>query len=263
MELSASEYKEKGNQHFQKGEYEAAVRSYTCALELEPQNAVLYSNRALAYFKLNDFEKSLTDSSYALDSLHVSDSKLLAKLEYRRGLAFSQLHPGVTIISKNSTIVDLSVLDVDEIPTSFFKKKCTAPLPIIETQKPQPPSNPSFPKPELPKSPTVGFLTTIHTKSPVEMYHDYVLQLPFSVYQNLYKTSGVDDKFFTFYLKACIWDLSKEEPQYPAVILQSLTSFSQMPRFSLTVMFLPSALVESLNTLLQSKLNNSVKSLWG
>jgi len=44
--------KAKGNEHFKRGEYREAINCYTSALEIDPKNAVLLSNRAFANFKI-------------------------------------------------------------------------------------------------------------------------------------------------------------------------------------------------------------------
>ena len=44
-----------GNKEFTKGNYEMAIHLWTKALELDPKNHILYSNRSGAYSKLNKF----------------------------------------------------------------------------------------------------------------------------------------------------------------------------------------------------------------
>jgi len=58
----ADEHKAQGNEHFKAGEFLKAAASYTKALKLQPDNHVLYSNRAQAFLKLNKVTKALDDA---------------------------------------------------------------------------------------------------------------------------------------------------------------------------------------------------------
>eukprot|EP00794_Sanderia_malayensis_P006067 gene6067-6769_t len=65
--------KDKGNDLFKEGKFEAAINRYTRAAELDPRNAIVYANRAMALLKLeryaaaeDDCTRSLSiDSDYA------------------------------------------------------------------------------------------------------------------------------------------------------------------------------------------------------
>lgn len=58
----AEAYKLKGNAAFQAGNHGEAIEFYTYATELDPNNAKNFTNRSLAYFKMNKFDKSLRDA---------------------------------------------------------------------------------------------------------------------------------------------------------------------------------------------------------
>ncbi|GMH36373.1 hypothetical protein BSKO_04241 [Bryopsis sp. KO-2023] len=58
--------KEKGNEHFRAKEYDAAIESYTLAINLNPGKAPLHANRAAAYLKIKKYEFAETDSMHAL-----------------------------------------------------------------------------------------------------------------------------------------------------------------------------------------------------
>eukprot|EP01125_Pyxidicula_operculata_P012826 TRINITY_DN4225_c0_g1_i1.p1 TRINITY_DN4225_c0_g1~~TRINITY_DN4225_c0_g1_i1.p1 ORF type:complete len:442 (+),score=102.67 TRINITY_DN4225_c0_g1_i1:22-1347(+) len=63
--------KEKGNQEFKQKNFEAAITSYTEALEVDPRiasyNAVLIANRALAYKSIGKSQEAVDDLSKALE----------------------------------------------------------------------------------------------------------------------------------------------------------------------------------------------------
>ena len=59
---SAAELKTKGNEALSKGHVTEAINLYTSAIELEPSNHVLFSNRSAAYCKSREFDKALDDA---------------------------------------------------------------------------------------------------------------------------------------------------------------------------------------------------------
>ncbi|XP_058302228.1 tetratricopeptide repeat protein 12 [Hylobates moloch] len=62
----ADALKEKGNEAFAEGNYETAILYYSEGLEKLKDMKVLYTNRAQAYMKLEDYEKALVDCEWAL-----------------------------------------------------------------------------------------------------------------------------------------------------------------------------------------------------
>uniref|UniRef100_A0A2I3GEX3 Tetratricopeptide repeat protein 12 n=1 Tax=Nomascus leucogenys TaxID=61853 RepID=A0A2I3GEX3_NOMLE len=64
----ADALKEKGNEAFAEGNYETAILYYSEGLEKLKDMKVLYTNRAQAYMKLEDYEKALVDCEWALKS---------------------------------------------------------------------------------------------------------------------------------------------------------------------------------------------------
>lgn len=68
--MTAQEWKEKGNEEFNKGNWSEALNYYTNALKLvkeeNAEKAVYYKNRAAAYLKLHDYEKAIADCDSAL-----------------------------------------------------------------------------------------------------------------------------------------------------------------------------------------------------
>ncbi len=60
--MSSDELKIKGNAALQKENYDEAIKYYTEAINLDPSNHILYSNRSAAYAKTNQFKESLADA---------------------------------------------------------------------------------------------------------------------------------------------------------------------------------------------------------
>jgi len=64
---NAAELKEVGNKHFQAGRYNEAVEAFSSAIELDPSNYILYSNRSAAYLNLKKFQNALEDATKVVE----------------------------------------------------------------------------------------------------------------------------------------------------------------------------------------------------
>ncbi|EPS65293.1 hypothetical protein M569_09477 [Genlisea aurea] len=63
----ADEAKGRGNAAFSAGNFEEAIRHFTTAIALSPNNHVLYSNRSAAYASLNKFPEALADAQKTVE----------------------------------------------------------------------------------------------------------------------------------------------------------------------------------------------------
>ena len=61
--MSSGELKLMGNECIRQNKYEEAIALYTAALEQDPSDHTLYSNRSLAYYKLKKFNAALSDAT--------------------------------------------------------------------------------------------------------------------------------------------------------------------------------------------------------
>ncbi|KIM22050.1 hypothetical protein M408DRAFT_29057, partial [Serendipita vermifera MAFF 305830] len=65
---AANALKDKGNEAMKKKEYQAAIDFYTDALDIEPENPVLLSNRAAAFISVEEYQLGCDDAQAAVDA---------------------------------------------------------------------------------------------------------------------------------------------------------------------------------------------------
>ncbi|XP_067633988.1 RNA polymerase II-associated protein 3 isoform X2 [Eurosta solidaginis] len=75
----ANDFKDKGNKYVKLGEYEKAIFEYTRAIDIFPEDAVYYCNRALCYLKLEKYNICIEDCEQAIEIDNLS-----VKAYYRR-----------------------------------------------------------------------------------------------------------------------------------------------------------------------------------
>ena len=63
----AEQLKERGNTHFKRGEYEEAIKLYSQAIQQNSGNPVLYTNRANARLKLEQWQNAIDDCLRSID----------------------------------------------------------------------------------------------------------------------------------------------------------------------------------------------------
>ena len=81
-EAKALDLKNQGNDQLKIGHYLQAIGFYSEALEFSPTNAIILSNRAQAYIKVENYGLAMADADAALES-----DPNYAKAYYRRGSA--------------------------------------------------------------------------------------------------------------------------------------------------------------------------------
>ena len=65
--IQSENYKNLGNEAFQKGDNEIAIDYYSRAIDLDPENHVFYSNRSAAYMKHDSISKALKDAEKCVE----------------------------------------------------------------------------------------------------------------------------------------------------------------------------------------------------
>ena len=77
----------KGNEFMNAKDFQEAVDSYSKSIELNPQEAATYSNRALAYIRLKEFARAIEDAN---ESLKINPNYL--KAYHRRAKAYFSMN---------------------------------------------------------------------------------------------------------------------------------------------------------------------------
>ena len=86
MPAEAEAYFNRGNTYLATGQYDQAIADYTKALELNPQDALAYNNRGLAYFYLKgEYDKAWEDVSKAQELGFQINPKFLEDLRKASG----------------------------------------------------------------------------------------------------------------------------------------------------------------------------------
>lgn len=78
----AVKLKDEGNEHFKAHRFDEAIACYTKAIEVDPKNAVFYSNRAQVHIKLENYGLAIIDCD---EALKVDPN--FTKAYYRKGVA--------------------------------------------------------------------------------------------------------------------------------------------------------------------------------
>ena len=67
LTAKAEKLKNEGNDNFKKGKYNAAIELYGEAIQCDGSNPAYYTNRAIAYLKIDDFDAAMNDCKQALN----------------------------------------------------------------------------------------------------------------------------------------------------------------------------------------------------
>mmetsp|Transcript_17440 Transcript_17440/g.43172 ORF Transcript_17440/g.43172 Transcript_17440/m.43172 type:complete len:256 (-) Transcript_17440:193-960(-) len=83
---TAQDYKERGNAYYNRQEYDEAVSCYAKAVDLDPTNHAVYTNRAAAHFALQNFADALADAAVSTEL-----EPAWTKGHYRAGAALTAM----------------------------------------------------------------------------------------------------------------------------------------------------------------------------
>ncbi|TKR86655.1 hypothetical protein L596_011201 [Steinernema carpocapsae] len=92
MTEKALEFKQLGNEHYKKREFEAAIENYEKAIEINPVNMTFYSNVAAVLFEQNKYDECIEKCLKAVEvgRENRADYTLIAKAFARIGNAYSK-----------------------------------------------------------------------------------------------------------------------------------------------------------------------------
>lgn len=123
LTAKADQYKNQGNTEFKKGNYQAAIDLYGQAIDYCPSNPAYFTNRAIAYLKLEDFNSAMNDCKLAL-SIDAKFAKAYNRLSkchiatgdlYEASVALqksNELEPGNPINKKDAKhLADLKITE--------------------------------------------------------------------------------------------------------------------------------------------------------
>lgn len=187
-------------------------------------------------------------------------------------------------ITNNAHLVTVDIQEVDEIPKDFFSQNPNAEefssgisnegSPIrTEAHEEYHSASEGMTvsgidnhtgTPEYPSHPTVQFLSALRLQPETkrQSYYEYVLSVNPQQYRDIYKMTGLDPEFLNFFLEACVYALQNDHLQYKESILNLLSLFASLPRFSLTSMFADSSKIQSLKLLFKNKINKNFGEFW-
>jgi stress-induced-phosphoprotein 1 len=88
----ALQEKEKGTEAYKKKDFETALKHYTNAIELDPEDMVYRTNRAAVYFETKKYDETVQDCKEAIEvgRKHFADFKLVARAFGRLGNAYAK-----------------------------------------------------------------------------------------------------------------------------------------------------------------------------
>lgn len=94
MADAATRKKNEGNEYFKVGDYPRAVASYSEAIDLQPTNAVLYSNRSAAYAGMSKWTEAAEDGKRCVEldptfvkGYHRAGNAMLKTKDLKAGIA--------------------------------------------------------------------------------------------------------------------------------------------------------------------------------
>jgi tetratricopeptide (TPR) repeat protein len=82
--MNAQDYFKRGNEFYEKDDYDNAIADFSAAIRLDPEVAVLHNSRGMAYHFKNEYDKAIADYTAAIRL----DPKF-ANCYYNRGCAYS------------------------------------------------------------------------------------------------------------------------------------------------------------------------------
>ncbi|KAA8915872.1 hypothetical protein TRICI_001965 [Trichomonascus ciferrii] len=285
-----------GNQFFKEGKVNDAIEFYSRAIEKDPTVPALYANRAQCYLKLEKWAEALDNCTVGLQSAG-SNTSLMTKLYYRKGLAEKQLkdfkaarasfEKGIELEPTNDSLKkELDSLvwaekksarrtrEKQPIRTQPQKKSLKIPievvdkLPSIYSNTPAPASSTKETRRakstfEPPTEPLSQFLLTqLMRSSEVDLpyVYDYILTVTPNTFRDVHSSSGINYDVIDFVLDAIIYKASEasESIDWVQNAVQIIRAISTCPRFGIAKVFTSSEKVQSALKVLEPKISSTL-----
>lgn len=100
LSKKASEWNSEGVKHYNKGEYEEAIKCFNEALKLDPKSPVLWLNKGNAYFMLENYEKAAGCYKEGLKYDPTDNELIVKEEEARTSLSLKWIKAGDECFSK-------------------------------------------------------------------------------------------------------------------------------------------------------------------
>jgi histone-lysine N-methyltransferase SETD3 len=130
---TADSFKEQGNSAFNSRDFDRAIASYSKGLELDPNHAILYSNRSAALIEKHKFEEALADAEKAI----ILNPSYL-KAYHRKATSLLELgRPEDSLqVIQTALLLDPSSQDFDEVRESASKEiEANSVLPLTHPER--------------------------------------------------------------------------------------------------------------------------------
>ncbi|KAL3318624.1 DnaJ subfamily C member 7 [Cichlidogyrus casuarinus] len=114
----AQRCRKEGNVYFNNGNFLAAIKCYSGAIQADPENVLLFINRASAFYRLQDYSKAMKDCNTAiqLNKNCVRSHVIMAK-------CFAEMGRMEEALAKWKLVVELDPSDVNQNKLKEFRKK--------------------------------------------------------------------------------------------------------------------------------------------
>ncbi len=136
-QANAESLKEQGNKAFKEASYRDAIKYYTLAIAHNNTSAVLYSNRAAAHLRLEEYGSSLADAELA-----IKNDPAYIKAHYRRGASHMAMGKHQDAIADFKLVLRLKPADADALKRieacrkAYFEQQFALAIASDETKLP-------------------------------------------------------------------------------------------------------------------------------
>ncbi|CCE63019.1 hypothetical protein TPHA_0D03860 [Tetrapisispora phaffii CBS 4417] len=118
--MSFEQYKEEGNRNFKEGSYKVAAELYQKCVDIEPENPIGYSNKAMALIKLGRYTEVVELCRKGLTFTPNTTDTVYKKLNYRLEMALKNMKHVNDQEQSNEHLINIEINEVDRLPEEFI-----------------------------------------------------------------------------------------------------------------------------------------------